>query len=367
MNTQRLSRLQQEIPAHGLDGVALMPGPNMIYVSGIHAHLSERPVLLFVPADDEPAIVIPTLEAMKAEMAGIPSERIFSWSDQDGFAGAFQQACAYLELADYLLGVEALRMRVLEFELLHRFAPGLQMTHAEPVMNTLRLRKDAGEIGAMRRAVAVAEQAMHKLLPKIRVGQTEQQIAALLVQEMNAAGSQGLPFGPIVSTGPNSASPHAVPTDRPIQPGDLLVIDWGALIDDYPSDITRTFAVGEIGDELHHIYETVREANNSGKAAAAPGVSGQEIDRAARTVIEAAGYGEFFIHRTGHGLGLETHEHPSIVEGEVEGLPVGAVFTVEPGIYLPGRGGVRIEDDVLITADGHESLTSFPRHLIQVG
>lgn len=367
MNSQRLARLQEEIPAHGLDGMALMPGPNMVYISGIHSHLSERPIVLFIPADDEPAIVIPTLEAMKAEAAGILPDRIFSWSDQEGYAGAFQQACAHLELSDYLLGVEALRMRVLEFELLHRFAPGVQMTHAEPVMDSLRLRKDAGEVDAMRRAVAVAEQAMEQLLPRIKIGQTEKEIAAMLVQELTQAGAHGVAFGPIVSSGPNSASPHAVPTDRPIQSGDLLVIDWGALVDDYPSDITRTFAVGEISAEFERIYEIVREANAAGVVAAGPGASGQSIDRITRAVIDKAGYGEYFIHRTGHGLGLETHEHPSIVEGETEELPAGAVFTVEPGIYLPGRGGVRIEDNVLLTADGREVLTSFPRHLIQVG
>ena len=367
MNEQRLARLQSEIPAQGLDGVALVPGPNMIYVSGIHCHLSERPIVLFIPADDDPAMIIPSLEAMKAEAAGISRERIFAWSDQEGYAGAFQQACAFLELSDYLLGVESLRMRVLEYEMLQRFAPGIQITHAEPVVNRLRLRKDAGEVAAMRRAVAVAEQAMHQLLPAIKVGQTEKQIAAMLVQELNAAGGQGVAFGPIVSAGPNGASPHAVPTERPIQNGDTLIIDWGVLVDDYPSDITRTFAVGEISAELQRVYEAVRASNEAGKAASGPGVSGQTIDRAARAVIEDAGYGAYFIHRTGHGLGLEGHEYPSIVEGETEGLPEGAVFTVEPGIYLPGRGGVRIEDDLLITADGYESLTSFPRHLIQVG
>lgn len=367
MNEERLAKLTAEILAHGLDGIALVPGPNMVYVSGIHSHLSERPCVLFFPADDEPAIIIPRLEAMKAEAAGIRPERIFAWSDQEGYAGAFQQASASLELSDYLLGVEALRMRVLEYELLRRFAAGITTTQAEPVMNALRLRKDETELAAMRRAVAVAEEAMHKLLPQIRIGQTEKEIAAMLVQELNAAGAHGLAFPPIVASGPNSASPHAVPTDRPIGPGELLVIDWGALVDDYPSDLTRTFAVGQIEPEFERIYETVRLANEAGKKASRPGATGQEIDRAARDVIEEMGYGEYFIHRTGHGLGLEVHEHPSLVEGEQEGLPVGAVFTVEPGIYLPGRGGVRIEDNVVLTPDGHKSLTSFPRELIQVG
>jgi len=367
MNKQRLKRLRNEILAHGLDGIALVPGPNMLYLSHIRAFMSERPIVLFVPADDEPAIIIPTLEADKAHQAGITEERIFSWSDDDGYTGAFQQACAHLELSDYLLGVEALHMRVLEMELLRRYAPGLNTAHAESVMDTLRLVKDEGELEAMEKAVAAAETAMNNLIPRIDIGQTEKQIAAMLLQELTEAGSESNPFGPIVAGGPNGASPHAMPTNRPIQAGDMLVIDWGAVVDEYPSDITRTFAIGQVDQEFIQIYELVRQANEAGKAIARPGATGRDIDRAAREVIEGAGYGDFFIHRTGHGLGLEVHEPPYIMEGNTEPLVPGAVFTVEPGIYLPNRGGVRIEDDVVITVDGSHTLTSLSRELIQIG
>ncbi|RMG99413.1 MAG: aminopeptidase P family protein [Chloroflexi bacterium] len=367
MNTARLEQLQEQILANGLDGIALVPGPNLFYVSGIHTHLSERPIVLIIPADDEPAIIIPTLEAMKARDAGIPDERIFAWSDDEGYTGAFQQACAHLELADYLLGVEALHMRVLELELLKRYAPGLNTTHADNIMTTLRIRKDASELAAMEKAVAVAETAIEQLIPRIKIGQTEKQVAAMLTQALLEAGAESVAFGPIVSAGPNSASPHAVPTERPLQAGDLLVIDWGVYVDGYPSDITRTFAVGQIDDELRYIYDVVRDANAAGREAARPGATGQDVDRAARAVIEEAGYGEYFIHRTGHGLGLEVHEPPFMMEGYTRPLAEGNVFTVEPGIYLPGRGGVRIEDDLVITASGHRSLTSFTRDLITVG
>jgi Xaa-Pro dipeptidase len=367
MNQQRLERLTGQILANGLDGVALMPGPNMVYLSGIHAHLSERPILFFIPADDDPAIIIPLLEAAKARQAGIPEDRIFAWSDDEGYKGAFQQACAQLELSDYLLGVEALAMRVLELELLHRYAPGLTTAHVEPIMATLRMAKDEAELAAMERAVAVAEQAISRLIPQIKVGQTEKQIAMLLTNELLAAGGHGIAFGPIVSAGPNSASPHAVPTDRPIQAGDLLVIDWGAIVDDYPSDITRTFAVGELAPEMVRVYNAVKEANAAGKAVARPGATGHDVDRAARAVIEKAGYGDYFIHRTGHGLGLEVHEPPYMMNRNHDPLAPGMVFTVEPGIYLPGQGGVRIEDNVVVTAAGHRSLTTFSRDLIRVG
>ncbi|MDT8304460.1 MAG: Xaa-Pro peptidase family protein [Anaerolineae bacterium] len=367
MYRQRLQRLKEQTLAQGLDAVALVPGSNMSYVSGIRAHLSERPIVLFVPVDDEPAIIIPVLEATKAEDAGIAPQRIHAWSDEDGYAGAFQHACAQLELSDVLLGVEAFNMRVLELELLRRYAPNLKTAHAEPVLNALRLRKDAAELDAIERAVAVAEIAMHNLLPQLRNGQTEKEVAALLMRELVTAGADGLAFEPIVSAGPNGASPHAVPTDRALQKGDLLIIDWGAMVDGYVSDITRTFALGVIPDELAHVYEVVKAANAAGRAAARPGQTGEAIDLAARTVIEEAGYGEYFIHRTGHGLGMEVHENPAIVRGNTEPLPAGAVFTVEPGIYLPGRGGVRIEDNVVITQDGSHTLTSFPRKLTAVG
>jgi Xaa-Pro dipeptidase len=367
MNRKRIAKLTEEILSHGLDGIVLMPGPNMLYLSGMHTHVSERPILLFLPADDDPAVIIPRLEAVKAQQAGIPEDRIFAWGDDEGYMAAFQQACAHLELSDYLLGVEAFHMRVLEYELLKRYAPGLTTTHAEPVMTALRLKKDADEIAAMQKATEVAETAIQNLIPRLKIGQTEKEIAAMLSQELTNAGSEANAFGPIVAGGPNSASPHAMPTNRPIQAGDLLVIDWGAIIDDYPSDITRTFAVGEVEPELARIYEVVREANTAGKAAARPGATGQDIDRAARGVIVAADYGDYFIHRTGHGLGLEIHEPPYIIETNTTPLEPGNTFTVEPGIYLPNRGGVRIEDNIVITEDGQLTLTTFSRELIYVG
>ena len=367
MNQSRLQKLTRQILAHGVDGVALVPGPNMAYLSGIHSHVSERPIVLFFPADDDPAIVIPGLEAMKAQAAGIPADRIFAWNDDEGYTGAFQQACAMLELSDYLLAVEALHMRVLELELLKRYAPGLTTTHAEPILMALRAVKEDEEIAKMERAIAIAERAMERLIPQIEMGMTEKQVAAMLTQLQLEEGADAIAFGPIVSTGPNGASPHAVPTDRRLQAGDLLVIDWGCLVDGYPSDITRTFAVGELDPELHHIYETVKLANEQGVLASGPGATGQDVDRAAREVIEDAGYGEYFIHRTGHGLGVEGHEPPFMMEANTEPLIPGNVFTVEPGIYLPGRGGVRIEDNIVITEDGYRSLTMMTRELITVG
>ena len=367
MNPERLARLTDQIVAHGFDGLALMPGPNLYYVSGIQVHVSERPILLFIPADDDPAIIIPTLEAMKAAAAGIPEDRIFAWDDAEGYQGAFQRACAHLELADYMLGVEALHMRVLELQMLQRYAPGLQIAHAEPALSALRSVKDASEIAAMEKAIAVAEKALKRLIPRIKIGLTERNIAAMLTQELLAAGAESMAFNPIVAGGPNSAVPHATPGDRPIREGDMLVIDWGVYVDGYPSDLTRTLAVGEVDEESRRIYDSVLAANEAARRAVAPGVTGREVDQAARKVIEDAGYGEFFIHRTGHGLGLEVHEAPDMSPTNNNPIARGNVFTIEPGIYLPGVAGVRIEDNVVATADGGRTMTGFERGLIRVG
>lgn len=367
MNQDRLARLRAEMQQHNIDCTALVPGPNMDYMSHIHSHLSERPIVLFLPRDADPAIVIPNLEAMKAEAAGVAADRIHGWSDDEGYMGAFRAAADQLGLAGQTIGVEALHMRVLELNILQSCAADLQTVHAEPMLSALRLIKDADEIAAMEQAVKVAEAAMELLLPQIKVGMTEKQIAGMLTQLLLDNGADKVAFGPIVSAGPNGASPHAVPTERPLQTGDLLIIDWGCYVNGYPSDITRTFAIGEIEPEFQRIYNAVKIANEEGKKAASPSSSGQDVDRASREVIEEAGYGKYFIHRTGHGLGLEVHEPPFMMEGNDTIMQPGNVITVEPGIYLPGRGGVRIEDDVVITENGRRSLTTFPRDLITIG
>jgi Xaa-Pro aminopeptidase len=225
--------------------------------------------------------------------------------------------------------------------------------------------KDAEELAAMREAVRIVEEALREAIGQIRVGMTERELADIWERAMAARGSAPS-FTTIIASGPNSANPHHSNSDRAFQPGDLIVMDGGALYQGYASDITRTIAVGEPSPELRKIYDIVKLANEVGRKATRPGTSGAEIDRTTREVIEDNGYGPQFVHRTGHGLGLEIHEPPYIVAGSAEPLPVGATFSIEPGVYLPGVGGVRIEDDVVITETGMESLTTFERSLIVV-
>jgi Xaa-Pro dipeptidase len=304
---------------------------------------------------------------MKATEKGMQPERVFGWTDQAGYLEAFERAAEALQLDGRVLGVEAQAMRVLEFQTLQSVAPELVLEHGDGLLSDLRLRKEADEIAVVCRAIEVAENAMETLLPQIKIGMTEKEVAGKLILALMDAGADSPSFQPIVSTGPNGASPHAVPTDRALQDGDLLVIDWGAKIGDYNSDITRTFAVGAIDAQARAMYDAVKAANAAGVAAAQPGHSGQDIDRAARQAIVDAGLGEFFIHRTGHGLGMDVHELPSLMEGSTTPLPEGALFTVEPGVYISGVGGVRIEDNVWLSAENGVCLTRFSRELRHVG
>jgi Xaa-Pro dipeptidase len=280
----------------------------------------------------------------------------------------FRQAVLAAEIDSEPVGVEPRRLRFLELRMLEGAAAQARFISGEEVLADLRQIKDPAEISAMRRAVDIAQRALNAALPVTRPGTSERDLASELILQLYRNGSDPeMPFTPIVSAGPNSANPHAAPTNRLIVPGDLLVIDWGASADGYVSDLTRTFAIGEVAPRLREIARVVKEANEAARLAVRPGVTASAVDRAAREVIERAGYGQFFIHRTGHGLGLEGHEDPYIRSGNEAVLEPGMTFTIEPGIYLPGENGVRIEDNVVVTADGCETLSDLPRDLIPIG
>jgi Xaa-Pro dipeptidase len=364
---QRQSRLAAALPDHGLDGLILNAGPSLTYFSGLHFHLSERPVALFLLSGQEPLIVAPELEAGKVHGLPFPVQVYLYGEDTASWAGSFRAAARAARLSGARVGIEPRRLRVLELELLETAAPGAFFVSGQECMASLRMVKDRAELAAMRRAVAIAQQALSATLADFRAGVTERQLAAeLTVQILRHGSDPELPFSPIVASGANSANPHAVPSDRVIQNGELLILDWGASADGYFSDLTRTFAVGEVDDDLHQVARTVAEANAAARAACQPGVPAGEVDDAARRVIELSGYGEFFMHRTGHGLGIESHEEPYIASGNPLPLQPGMTFTIEPGIYLPGRGGVRIEDNLLITDQASETFSDLRRDLVSL-
>lgn len=348
----------------GVDAVAIVPGANMRYFTGLDLHLSERPIIALFTPDGDFSIIIPELEIPQIQARPDLEVRTFGWTDSAGYMQAFADAVDALGLRGGVLGVDGFTMRVSEWLAFQQIDSTLRVSAVEHDLVHIRARKMPDEVDLMRQAVKLSEAALAKMLTWLQPGVTEREIAARLNEEMNAQGSHGNAFGTLVQTGPNSALPHGHTSDRRLGADDLLLIDYGGTLDGYPADITRTFCIGSPTDEMRKIHAVVLAANEAAKAAAGPGVAMEAVDKAARDVIEAAGYGPYFIHRTGHGLGLDVHEPvPQIAAGVKDLLEPGMAFTIEPGIYVPGLGGVRIEDNVVVTGSGIDVLTSFPRDL----
>lgn len=364
MTTSRLDRLKNLMSTAGLDAVALNPGPSLYYMTGLSFHLMERPTTLLISPEARRVLILPELELPKIDSAHVPLSPIPFGDNPQQWDDAFLQAAETLGLTGKRIGIEPNRMRYLELSYLQKAAPSADFISGQGVFDQLRIQKDEQEIASMREAAKIAQAALKATLPLVKPGISERELAAELSINLFRAGSDPeLPFAPIVASGPNSANPHATPTDRELKTGDLLLFDWGAAYRGYFSDITRTFAIGKISQEMHDIYQYVQAANAAGRAIGKPGLRAGDVDHAARGVIHRAGFGQFFTHRTGHGLGLEAHEGPYMFAENDLVLGEGMVYTVEPGIYLPGKGGVRIEDDVVVTPDGAESLSDFPRDL----
>lgn len=239
-----------------------------------------------------------------------------------------------------------------------------ELVAAQGLLDGLRAAKDEEELARMRQAQRITDEAFREILNFIRPGLTEQEVAARLVYELLRRGGRRVSFDPIVAAGANGSMPHAVPGETVIQPGMFVTMDFGCVYEGYCSDMTRTVAVGQPTDEMERVYHTVLEAQRAGIAAARAGVTGSEVDRAARQAIQQAGYGSFFSHSFGHSLGLEIHESPNASPSEHTVFPAGAVISAEPGIYLPGHFGVRIEDVLVLREGGCEDITQAPKNLI---
>jgi Xaa-Pro dipeptidase len=363
----RQAKLHHILVSAGLDSLILNPGPSLVYLTGLHFHLSERPVLVFFTPAASPIIVLPELEQQKLQHLPYAIQAFPYGEDPSQWGKVFLAAVQAAKLENARNGVEPRQLRLLEYRLLTDSAPSAEFISALDSVSNLRMYKDDSELSAMRKAVDIAENALNATLSQVKIGLTERELATeLTMQLFNAGCDPEVPFAPIVSSGPNSANPHAVPSDRKLASGDLLVIDWGASYQGYFSDITRTFAIGSLDSEYARISSVVLDANTAGRESAKPGLPAEAVDQAARAVIESAGYGKYFTHRTGHGLGMEAHEDPYIRMGNHLTLEPGMTFTIEPGIYLPGRNGVRIEDDVVITLTGAECLTRLPREVKQL-
>ena len=364
MFTARLARLTREMTTRGLDAVAVNAGPTLTYLTGLHFHLMERPVVMVFSSQHQPILILPELEQVKLEGLSYPVHSFAYGENPESWGALFDQALAELGSGKGLkIGTEPRQLRLLEFGYLQG-ALAADFVDGTALFAALRAQKDDNEIAAMQQAVKIAEDALTATLPVLRLGISEKEIAGELFMQLIRHGCDpALPFTPIVASGPNGANPHALPSARCLTAGDLLIIDWGACYEGYVSDLTRTFAVGTVGEEEQRIHRLVMEANAAGRAAGRPGLPCAAVDLATRKVIEDGGYGRQFTHRTGHGLGMECHEDPYIRGDNDQLLAVGMAYTVEPGIYLTGRNGVRIEDDVVVTANGALSLSTMSREL----
>ncbi|MCY3575568.1 MAG: aminopeptidase P family protein [Chloroflexi bacterium] len=356
------ARLDALLEQSGADMVGFVPGENMVYFTGLHFHLSERPILGLYNRQGL-SFIIPELEVTKLDARPDLEARRFMWSDHRGYHGAFAAAVSALADGGASCALDGETLRYFEWLALEK--AGLRASDTRDVGQlflNMRARKAPQEIAKMQRAIDISEAALAATMAWARPGMTEREIADRLSAEMLARGAQGVAFL-LVLTGEKSGLPHGNTGDRIWGEGEFLLIDFGALYEDYPADITRTFCAGEPTPEMRAMFEAVLGANRAARQFAKPGVSCEAVDRAAREVIEAAGLGEYFIHRLGHGLGLSVHELPNIVAGNQQAIEPGMVFTIEPGVYIPGIGGIRIEDNVVVTEAGIDALTSYPRGL----
>src|SRR5215218_3004421 len=363
-------RAARELAADvGVDLLVLTPGSDLRYLCGYNAHAMERLTALVVPRTGEPFLVVPRLEApmVDASPAGALGLELLAWDETDdpfsllaatatsrlGGAPA-RVAVGNRTWAEHALGVQ-------------RAMPGSALELAAPVVDRLRMIKSAAEVEELAAAGAAIDRVHAGMGEWLRVGRTEAQVGADIAAAILAEGHVAVDFT-IVGSGPNGASPHHELSDRTIEAGELVVVDIGGeTATGYRSDCTRTYVVGGSADaEVTEWYGVLQEAQRVATAAVRPGVTAEAIDAAARTVIDAAGWGEHFIHRTGHGIGLDTHEAPYIVAGNDLPLVPGIAFSVEPGIYLAGRCGARIEDIVVCTEDGVRTLNDGPRELVEL-
>ena len=364
----RLLRAAGAAQAAGIDALLLTPGADLRYLVGYEALPLERLTCLVVPSKGEPTLVVPRLERLAAEASG--ADRVVKIVTHDETDDAFAMAVGLVRdaiglperigVADRMWAEQALRFRAL--------IPAAEQVTAGKVLRALRLVKTADEVDGLRRAGAAIDRVHTRMGEWLRPGRTEAEVGRDIAQAISDEGHERVNFV-IVASGPNGASPHHHVSDRVVEPGDAVVVDIGGTMPDgYCSDCTRTYVVGgSVDAEFARYYEILLDAQKRSCESVRPGVTAESVDAAARDIIAAAGYGDYFMHRTGHGIGLEEHEEPYIVAGNETVLEPGMCFSIEPGIYLSGRHGARIEDIVSVTEDGVERLDTINRDLVVLG
>lgn len=363
LSAERIKRLQAQMGQAKVDVVAIAPTANMRYLLGFAPLADERPCA-FLVGREATRLVIPELNADQVEAhTGMQAIR---WADAAGPQQVFETALSELSLNSNAVLAADDSMRVDAFLLLQDIIRPAKSVAAGSLMDSLRLRKSDTELEILARAAAMADEAMLAGAEACRPGVTELAVANEIANSFRAHGADAVNFT-IVASGPNGAFPHHETGNRPLEMGDTIIIDIGATMEGYKSDITRVVQLGQPSDEVQTVYDVVREANRRGREAAVAGARARDVDHATRSVIEQAGYGQYFHHRTGHGLGLEVHEPPWITSESDTVLEPGMVFSVEPGIYLQGKFGIRIEDIVAVTNGECRRLTGLDHNLIVKG
>jgi len=357
---ERLARARARMGELGVDVLLLSTGADLPYLTGYEAMPLERLTMLVVPADADAVLVIPTLEAPR--VAAQPDAfELFSWDETDdpieivaGLVAGIDPGATSAAIGDHTWARFVLDLQ--------RALPEVEFRRATDVTGPLRVVKDAAEIDALRVAAAVVDDVARVMRERPFAGRTELDVHRELVERMLEGGHERANFA-IVAAGANAASPHHDPSERVIERDDVVLCDFGGTMRGYCSDITRMFVVGDVDPEVRDAYDVLVAAQEAGVQAATVGTSCEAVDAAARAVIDEAGYGEYFVHRTGHGIGTEAHEDPYVVAGNRTALVAGHAFSVEPGIYLPGRFGLRLEDIVIATDAGPERLNHAARDL----
>lgn len=358
-HAHRLAVLLEGLAAAHLDGLLLTSLPNIRYLTGF----SGTSALMFVSPRDTVLVTDFRYQTQVGEEVGDRARVVIE--SQSLWTGLWQQLAQHAGTA--VLGFESAHLLHRDFQRLLEQGARYQWRPTVDLVETLRERKDAGEVELIARAAGVACAALASTLDEVRAGMTELEVAGVLERALREAGSEDFPFPSIVASGPRAALPHARSSGRAIARGDLLLIDFGAVVAGYCSDVTRTVVVGPATAEQREVHEVVRVANERAAGAVRPGLTGRDADAVARDYIAQCGFGELFGHSLGHGIGLEVHEAPRLARTAEGALPAGAVVTIEPGVYRPGWGGVRIEDDVHLTHDGPRILTPFTRELLELG
>lgn len=362
---KRLQLFSEWLQEQHISLAFITSSPNVFYLSGFYCDPHERLLALLVFPDEEPALICPQMETARARQAGWTYE-IIDYGDADNPWQLLERHMRTKNIKLDRIAVEKSHLSLERYEQLQACFQARSWLNAEEKLRQLRMIKEEKEIAILRQAAELADFAVEVGVNAIAEGKTELDIIAEIEYEMKKKGVREMSFATMVLAGENTANPHGVPGLTTIRKGDFVLFDLGVIVDGYCSDITRTVIFKSATEEQKLIYDTVLRAQLAAIEACKPGVEIGSVDRAARSIIEQAGYGPYFTHRVGHGLGIELHEYPSMNAANAMPLERGMTFTIEPGIYVPSVGGVRIEDDVFITDNGAGILTKYPKELIIV-